>query len=288
MIPKKKNDGRIFISYRRADARGVAGRLSDSLEEYFGDKRVFRDVDDIAGGSDFEQVIEHSLQSADAVIVLIGPDWTTITDSEGNTRLGAEKDYVTQEIVSAIKLGIPVYPVLIEDTPMPRESELPKELAPLVRFNAMTISDRRWKFDVLRLGKVIAFDIPSSNERLLDRVRASISASFVLSVSITTGIVVWNVLNETGEFLKLWQSGISFTVVALSTLALTSIKNLISEDRRPYILASIWTGAGGCILFFILLAFVDGVSEPMVTYLGSTVTIAVMFAFLVMSGFKAK
>ena len=288
MLPKKKKHGRIFISYRRADARGVAGRLSDSLEDYFGDKRVFRDVDDIAGGSDFEEVIEHSLRSADAVIVLIGPHWTTITDREGNTRLGAEKDYVTQEIVSAIKLGIPIYPVLIEDTPMPREAELPSELAPLVRFNAITISDKRWKFDVLRLGKIIAFDIPSSSERLLDRVRAAISGGFVLAVSISTSIVVWNVLNDTGEFLKLWQSGISFTVVALSTLALTSIKQLIDEDRRSYIFASIWTGAGGCILFFILLAFVDGVSEPVVTYLGSTIVIALMFSFMVMSGFKAK
>jgi hypothetical protein len=75
MFWKKKKEGRIFISYRRTDAKGVAGRLSDTLEAYFGNNRVFRDIEDITGGAEFGQVIEKNLHSSDAVIVLIGPDW---------------------------------------------------------------------------------------------------------------------------------------------------------------------------------------------------------------------
>ena len=30
---------RIFISYRRSDAQGFAGRLNDSLNDYFGEGR---------------------------------------------------------------------------------------------------------------------------------------------------------------------------------------------------------------------------------------------------------
>jgi len=288
MGSKKNTGGRIFISYRRADARGVAGRLADTLEDYFGDNRVFRDIDDIAGGSDFAKVIDNNLESADAVIVLIGPDWTTINDGEGNTRLGGEGDYVTAEITSAIKMGVPIYPVLIEDTPMPRESELPEELAPLVRFNAVSISDRRWKYDVLRLGKVIAFDIPSANERLLDRVRAAISLAFCLSVTTTTGIVVWNVFFNNEVLLQPWHAGISFTAAALSTLGLMSIKDLIATDKRPYIMASIWTGTIGCLSFFVLLVLLASDTEPIVMYFGSTMVISIMFALMVMSGFKVK
>jgi len=44
---------RIFISYRRADARGYAGRLEDTLKGYFGADRVFRDVRGINPGEDF-------------------------------------------------------------------------------------------------------------------------------------------------------------------------------------------------------------------------------------------
>ena len=51
MSTKRIKNGKIFISYRRADARGVAGRLGDSLGQYFGDNRVFRDIEDIAAKS---------------------------------------------------------------------------------------------------------------------------------------------------------------------------------------------------------------------------------------------
>ena len=73
-------DGRIFISYRRSDAKGYAGRLADSLEKYFGNKRVFRDIEDIKGGAAFGEVIEENLKSADAVVVLIGPTWLSVTE----------------------------------------------------------------------------------------------------------------------------------------------------------------------------------------------------------------
>ena len=44
---KKSSNDKIFINYRRDDAGGFAGRLSDTLANYFGRNRVFRDVTDI-------------------------------------------------------------------------------------------------------------------------------------------------------------------------------------------------------------------------------------------------
>ena len=44
----------VFISYRRSDTTGEAGRLADALESLLGAACVFRDADDIPAGEDFE------------------------------------------------------------------------------------------------------------------------------------------------------------------------------------------------------------------------------------------
>ena len=51
----------VFISYRRDDAGGHAGRLSDRLVARFGPDSVFVDVDDIKPGQNFLQAIEQTL-----------------------------------------------------------------------------------------------------------------------------------------------------------------------------------------------------------------------------------
>ena len=62
----------VFVSYRRDDSQGFAGRLSDDLGDILGEDRVFRDIEGIRGGADFGDVIHQTLGKADAVIVLIG------------------------------------------------------------------------------------------------------------------------------------------------------------------------------------------------------------------------
>jgi len=48
----------IFISYRREDSAGWAGRLHDRLSARFGRRAVFIDVDTLAPGQDFPTTIE--------------------------------------------------------------------------------------------------------------------------------------------------------------------------------------------------------------------------------------
>jgi len=47
----------IFISYRREDSAGHAGRLFDRLREHFGKDRVFLDVVGIDAGVDFVETL---------------------------------------------------------------------------------------------------------------------------------------------------------------------------------------------------------------------------------------
>ncbi len=288
MSAKTKQTGKLFISYRRSDARGIAGRLSDTLGAYFGDERVFRDIENIQGGADFGNVLQQNLNNANAVIVLIGPDWLSTKNADGQRRLDDPKDWVAEEIAVAIQLKKPIFPVLVDGAPMPRVEELPEKLKSLTRFNAIAISDDRWKSDVLRLGKIISFEIPSASERKLGWINMGISFALFTPLSLTAGLVSWNFLQGKSELLQLWQSGIPFVVIITSTLLLSSIINLIDEERRKFIYASIISGAVGSLVFFILLLFIKETQEPMTVFFGATLVGTLMFAFMNMSGFKAK
>ncbi|MDD5322768.1 MAG: toll/interleukin-1 receptor domain-containing protein [Methylococcales bacterium] len=59
----------VFISYRRDDSAGYAGRLADSLEKLLGKDKVFRDVADIKPGEDFVKAIKQNLQNAKVFLV---------------------------------------------------------------------------------------------------------------------------------------------------------------------------------------------------------------------------
>ena len=53
----------LFISYRRQDAAGHAGRLRSDLARRYGDERVFLDVADLAPGADWAAQLHASGQA---------------------------------------------------------------------------------------------------------------------------------------------------------------------------------------------------------------------------------
>jgi hypothetical protein len=140
----------IFLSYRRDDAAGYAGRVADDLKERFGD-RLFMDIDTVEPGLDFVEEIERAVQSCVALVVVIGKQWLGSVDGAGRRRLEDPGDYVRLEVATALKRKIRVIPVLVQNTLMPLASELPPDLAPLTRRNAIDIADTRWKYDIDRL-----------------------------------------------------------------------------------------------------------------------------------------
>ena len=147
---------KVFISYRRDDAAGHAGRLYDQINNYFGDRvKVFMDVDSIGPGEDFINVIESAVGKCEILIAVIGKDWLTITDQTGKRRLDNPDDFNRVEIAAALNRNVRVIPVLVQDAEMPRRDQLPEALAGLSRRNAIELSDARWKYDVDRLIKVI-------------------------------------------------------------------------------------------------------------------------------------
>ena len=91
----------VFLSYRRSTASAAAGRLYDSLTARFGEDEVFMDIDGIAPGADFEEVLEHTLNTCRAIIVVVDPQWTAVQNAEGHPRLDDPADFVRREIERA-------------------------------------------------------------------------------------------------------------------------------------------------------------------------------------------
>ena len=140
--------GAVFISYRRGDSEGQARALFNDLSDVVGRKSVFMDVDSIALGRDFREVLQERLASCDLMLALIGPGWLQAKDSAGNRRLDNPGDYVRQEIATALKRNIPVTPVLLQGARVPDQADLPEDLRDLAYRNAFELSHNRWESDV--------------------------------------------------------------------------------------------------------------------------------------------
>lgn len=142
----------IFLSYRRADSRSATGRLADSLLAAFGSDQVFRDLDSIPPGQDFEAALARAIGGARVMLAVVGPRWAEVCDAQGRPRLHDPHDVVRREIEAALAAGLPMIPVLVEGARMPDASTLPPSLASFARCQAVVLGDDAgWHDDVARL-----------------------------------------------------------------------------------------------------------------------------------------
>lgn len=145
--------GQIFISYRRDDTSWVTTSIYQSLLKHFSKEQIFRDIDSIPYGVDFLELIEKEVSKCEVFIAVIGKDWMRLTDVT-NT-LENSTDFVRIEIATAFKNQVRVIPVLIDGAKMPKPNELPEEMKPLARINAVPISNARFNADIDKLIEVL-------------------------------------------------------------------------------------------------------------------------------------
>ena len=148
-------NGQIFISYRREESRWSARSLHDRLCRNFDPDQIFMDLDAIALGEDFVEAIETTVAKCDVLIAVIGNNWLASKDEHGNRRLDNPEDFVRMEIGAALKRKIRVIPVLVDGALIPRSVDLPEDLKPLVRRNALRITDTSFDGDCQRLAAAI-------------------------------------------------------------------------------------------------------------------------------------
>ena len=140
---------RIFISYRRDDAAGHARGLYDRLVRHFGRDQVFMDLG-IKPSQDFTRQINAALARCDVLLAVIGREWSRARDEHGRRRLDDPEDWLLLEIATALRReDVAIFPVLVQDAPMPRADELPDDLKGLTRLQAHELADGHgWDGDV--------------------------------------------------------------------------------------------------------------------------------------------
>ena len=176
----------VFISYRRDDTAGHAGRLFDHLSTTFGADGVFMDVDDIRRGEAFADTLAERLKQSDVLLAVIGRQWLTLTDSAGIRRLDKDDDWVRSEIRSALGGGLLVIPVLVGGASLPKATGLPSDIRALAGRQMADLRDGSWNDDVARLCKDIKRRRArgSWTERLREhRMSAAITLSLALAAS---------------------------------------------------------------------------------------------------------
>lgn len=190
----------IFLSYRRADTAGYAGRLARALRSRFGDEEIFQDIETIQPGSDFRISIDIAIQRCEVLLVLIGNTWLTESDAEGRRRLDDPDDFVRLEIATALRRGVRILPVLVEDACMPAEGELPPDLKALADRQALELSDSRWDYDLGRLMKaIVALTTQSSPRKRWLWVFAALTLAAVL------GSAAYYFVNRPADIAGRWQ-----------------------------------------------------------------------------------
>jgi TIR domain len=136
---------KIFISYRRSDTGHVAGRIYDRLAREMPKNEIFFDVDAIPIGVNFKQHISSAVSSSAVMLVLVGGKWLSPSWKRSRWWFGLKlkEDFVQVEIESALDLGVPIVPLLVDSVVMPRVHDLPNSIAEFVLLNAAPIRSGR-------------------------------------------------------------------------------------------------------------------------------------------------
>ena len=198
---------KIFISYRRDDSAGYAGRLFDHLSARFGGENIFMDIDTIEPGEDFRKVVNNAVGTCDVVLVMIGKQWLTMASEQGGRRLDDPRDWVRMEVSTALaNTQTRVIPVLVRGASMPGDSELPANLKELAWRNAIELSDSRFQHDANKLIEVIE-RVSGKQEKAPAPVKKKGWVSKFLAVIlglIGLGLIIWPVsyATTTSQFVK--------------------------------------------------------------------------------------
>ena len=136
----------IFISYRKlGEDKASALHLAEDLRESLGQDAVFLDERGLGLGRFDDQLLDEA-QSCKAMIALIGPAWNDRIKELRNTQ-----DWVRRELEMGLQRGILMVPLLLDQTRLPEESDLPSSLLKLLHYQTVRIHPRYWKENVNEL-----------------------------------------------------------------------------------------------------------------------------------------
>jgi hypothetical protein len=151
----------IFVCYRQADSAYAARSVRDWLKWKMGEEiAAFLDTDGLDGGDLWKEVLDEQVRKCQVLLAIIGPKWIDITDELGNRRLDTPRDFVQTEIEIALSRKIPIIPVLIDETPWPKQKDLPGTIVKLIEFHHIKIHSRSFDTDAENLLRAVRKRLP--------------------------------------------------------------------------------------------------------------------------------
>ena len=183
----------IFISYRRDDAAGYARAVGDELARHFGAERVFIDVDDIGAGLAFDDAIRQAVGASRVLLVMMGKRWQG-ERAGAVPRIFDAGDFVRLEVAAALAAGLRVIPLLIDGAAMPTEAQLPDDLRPLARRNALEIDNTRFAADIERLVAALRDALGEPAPRLASAAAPTHSSPRSTSARAGPKVALWLLL----------------------------------------------------------------------------------------------
>ena len=147
--------GKIFVNYRRDDSAPHALNVAQYLENTFGKRNIFIDIDRLRAGQEFETVLENKLRQCRVMLAIIGPNWVDARDG-GSRRIDNPEDWVRLEIERALARKIPVIPVLVAGATLPSKSDLPPSLQPLLKHQGATLTTNGFRYEMAGLTRDVA------------------------------------------------------------------------------------------------------------------------------------
>jgi hypothetical protein len=155
--------GGVFINYRTGDGDWAATFISRELVAKFGADNVFFASKSIRVGEDFVTRILDRLRQCDVFLAVIGSQWLTAVDRQGQRRLAKPDDWVRREILEAFRAGLRVIPIFLDGTAPLGEADLPADIAMLARCQYLRLHHRNDDRDIARVLDELT-DILSSTE----------------------------------------------------------------------------------------------------------------------------
>jgi hypothetical protein len=226
------------VSYRRDDVKDTAGRLADRVARWWSVSKVFIDVEAIGPGTDYQKKITDDLAECDVLLAVIGPNWLPVADKSGTPRLEDPEDLLVFEIETALKRGIIVVPVLVDNAQVPARENLPLSIGQLFQRQTATLNYRSFSRDVQDLRRAV--------EALVRGVRPQSHKSRVAGAFITLSgiLLVFAALRFSAIARALTGVDQVADAVAAATLGILGLLLMVS----PAWSGAAWEASGGVLL----------------------------------------
>lgn len=162
----------VFISYRHADGADVSNAIhEEAVARVRSLAPVFIDQGGIGAGDQFLETIRDHLRRTQIFVPVIGENWVG-RRRFAKPRIMSSSDVLRMEIKTALRehfsspTDMRILPVLVDGASMPKDSELPREIHDLTRFNAMRVRRDRMRVDVARVVSAIEKELLDREARL--------------------------------------------------------------------------------------------------------------------------